>query len=165
MLIAYKPNINIVITGHIDHGKSTLIGRLLLDTKSLPKDKINELANISKDLGKDIELAYFADQFQEERVQEKTIDTTQLVLKTKDKNFVIIDAPGHAELIKNMITGATQAQAAILLIDATAGIKEQTLSHTYIISMLGINDLIVVINKMDLVNYGKDRFNEIKFEF
>src|SRR3989304_9611981 len=96
----------IVITGHVDHGKSTLIGRLLLDTGSLPKDKIAEIRKISRELGKDTELAYLTDQLREERERNITIDTTQIFFKTRRRNYVIIDAPGHVEFLKNMITGA-----------------------------------------------------------
>ena len=154
----------IVIVGHIDHGKSTLIGRLLYDTNSLPDDKIKEIKMVSESLGREIEFAYIIDNLQEEREQQLTIDTAQLFFKTKKRNYVIIDAPGHKEFIKNMVTGASQADLAILLVDAKEGIKEQTKRHSYIIKLLGIKNLIVTINKMDLVNYDEDKFNQIKKE-
>ncbi len=156
--------VKIVITGHIDHGKSTLIGRLLYDTNSLPDDKIKEIRKVSEDLGREVEFAYVIDNLQEEREQQLTIDTAQLFFKTKKRNYVIIDAPGHKEFIKNMITGASQADLAMLMIDANEGIKEQTTRHPYIIKMLGIKNLIVAVNKMDLVNYDEIKFNEIKKE-
>lgn len=159
-----KENLSITITGHIDHGKSTLIGRLLLDTDSLPKEKLAEIKKISAELGKDTELAFLADQLKEEREQSMTIDTTQIFFKTCKRNYVIIDSPGHAEFIKNMITGASQADAGVLLVDVAEGLKEQTRRHAYILGMLGIDKLIVVFNKMDLVNYEEERFKGIRNE-
>lgn len=159
-----QESINIVIIGDVDHGKSTLIGRLLLDTNSLSADKLKNLKKIAKELGKDTELAYFVDQLKEEREQEKTIDTTQIFFRIKNRRFVIIDTPGHVELLKNMITGAQQAQVGVLLIDAAEGIKEQTLRHVFLLSLLGIEKIIVVCNKMDLVGYKRTRFEELSAE-
>jgi len=153
---------NIVIVGHVDHGKSTLIGRLLYDTRSLPPDKFEEVKNTCKSLGKDMEFGFILDHLQEEREQGITIDTCQIFFKTPKRNYVIIDAPGHVEFIKNMITGASQAEAAILIIDAKEGVKEQTKRHAYILGMLGLKQIIVLINKMDLVDYKEKRFNEVK---
>jgi len=159
-----KETIKIVIVGHVDHGKSTLIGRLLLETNSLPKEKIEEIKKISKELGKEAELAYLTDQLKEERTRNITIDTTQIFFKSKKRNFVIIDTPGHVEFLKNMITGTTQAEAAILIVDAHEGIKEQTKRHAILLNLLGIKKIIVILNKMDLINYNKARFDEIKSE-
>ncbi len=153
---------NIVFVGHVDHGKSTLIGRLLYDTNSLPKDKVEEVKKTCEALGKDMEFGFILDHFQEEREQGITIDTCQIFFKTPKRNYVIIDAPGHVEFIKNMITGASQAEAAILIIDANEGVKEQTKRHAYILGMLGLKQIIVLINKMDLVDYKEERFNEVK---
>ena len=153
---------NIVFVGHVDHGKSTLIGRLLYDTNSLPKDKVEEVKKTCEALGKDMEFGFILDHLQEEREQGITIDTCQIFFKTPKRNYVIIDAPGHVEFIKNMITGASQAEAAILIIDANEGVKEQTKRHAYILSMLGLKQIIVLINKMDLVDYKEERFNEVK---
>ncbi|MGE5197654.1 MAG: sulfate adenylyltransferase subunit 1 [Deltaproteobacteria bacterium] len=160
-----KSNLKIVISGHVDHGKSTLIGRLLLDTNSLPEERIKEIRKISKELGKDTELAYLTDYLKEERENEMTIDTTQIFFKTRKRDYVIIDSPGHVEFIKNMLTGATQAEAAVLLIDANAGVKEQTKRHAYIVGLLGITNVIVVLNKMDLLDYKEERFQKLKLEF
>jgi len=157
-------NMKIVIVGHVDHGKSTLIGRLLYDTNSLPKDKFEEVKKTCEALGKDMEFGFILDHLQEEREQGITIDTCQIFFKTHKRNYVIIDAPGHVEFIKNMITGASQAEAAILIIDAKEGVKEQTKRHAYILGMLGLKQIIVLINKMDLVDYREERFNEIKKE-
>jgi len=159
-----KDTLKIVIVGHVDHGKSTLIGRLLYDTNSLPREKIAEIKKISKELGKDTELAYLTDQLREERERNVTIDTTQIFFKTRKRDYVIIDAPGHVEFLKNMISGASLAEAAVLIIDAKEGVMEQTRRHSYIISMLGIDKVILVVNKMDLIDYKEERFDEVSSE-
>jgi sulfate adenylyltransferase large subunit len=157
-------NLKFVIVGHIDHGKSTFIGRLLFDTNSLPEGKIEEIKAICDSLGKELEFGYVMDNLEEERDQNITIDTAQIFFKTKKREYTIIDAPGHVEFVKNMITGASQAEAAILIVDAEEGVQEQTRRHAYILSMLGLKQVIVIMNKMDLVNYKKDRFDEVKKE-
>jgi len=157
-----KEFLSIVITGHVDHGKSTLIGRLLLDTNSLPEDKIREIKKISLQLGKESGLAFITDHLKEERQQDMTIDTTQIFFKSQKRNYVIIDSPGHVEFIKNMLTGATLAEAAVLIVDAKAGVEEQTRRHAYLLGMLGIKNIIAIFNKMDLVGYAQSRFEEVK---
>jgi sulfate adenylyltransferase large subunit len=157
-------NLNFVIVGHVDHGKSTLIGRLLFDTDSLPEGKIDEIKAICESLGKDLEFGYVMDHLEEERDQGITIDTTQTFFKTDKRQYTIIDAPGHVEFVKNMITGASLAEAAILIVDADEGVQEQTKRHSYILSMLGIKQVLVVINKMDLVEYKQERCDEITNE-
>lgn len=159
-----KENLKFVMVGHIDHGKSTLIGRLLFDTDSLPPDKIEEIEKFSKNLGRETEFAFLLDHLQEEREQGITIDTTQTFFKTPKREYVIIDAPGHIEFVKNMITGASQAEAAILIIDAKQGIQEQTRRHANILSLLGLKQIIVVLNKMDLIDYKKEIFDKVKQE-
>lgn len=154
----------IVIVGHVDHGKSSLIGRLLYDTNSLAEDKIKEVENISQKMGKSIEFAFLLDHLQEEREQGITIDTTQTFFKTSKREYVIIDAPGHVEFIRNMVTGAAQADAAVLIVDAKEGIQEQTKRHAFILSMLGMEQIMLVINKMDLIQYQEDIFNDIVSE-
>ena len=153
-----------VIVGHVDHGKSTLIGRLLYDTKSLSPDKIEEIQRASKGLGKETEFAYLLDHLEEERQQGITIETTQVFFKSDKREYVIVDAPGHVEFMKNMITGASSAEAAVLIIDASEGIKEQTKRHAFILSLLGIKQIVVVINKMDLVNYDSKVFDSLRQE-
>jgi len=151
-----------VIVGHVDHGKSTLIGRLLYDTNSLPPDRLEEMRKTSADLGRETEFAYLLDHLEEERRQGITIDTTQVFFKTEKREYVIIDAPGHVEFVKNMITGASQAEAAVIIIDAKEGVQEQTKRHGYILSLLGLSQVVAVINKMDLVEYDQKRFNAVK---
>ena len=153
-----KDILKLVIVGHVDHG------RLLFDTNSLPPDRIKDIKKSSKELGKKTEFAFLMDHFQEEREQGITIDTSQTFFKTLKREYVIIDAPGHVEFVKNMITGASQAEAAILIIDLAEGIKEQTKRHAYLLSFLGLKQIIVVFNKMDLVGYKKDIFDKTKQE-
>ncbi len=159
-----KEYMDIVIVGHVDHGKSTLIGRLFYDTNSLPPGKLKELKQASDALGKELEFGFILDHLEEEREQGITIDTTQKFFNTEKRNYTIIDAPGHVEFIKNMITGASQAQAAILIVDASEGVQEQTKRHAYILSMLGLKQVIVVINKMDLINYNKEKYEKVQQE-
>jgi sulfate adenylyltransferase large subunit len=157
-----KENMKIVIVGHVDHGKSTLIGRLLYDTDSLPHGVMDEVKRACKELGRSVEFAYLLDQFEEERQQNITIDTTQMFFKTDKRNYVIIDAPGHVEFVKNMVTGASQAEAALLIVDANEGVQEQTKRHAYVLSMLGLKQVIVVLNKMDVIGYDEKRYDRVK---
>lgn len=156
--------LNIVVVGHVDHGKSTVIGRLLYDTKSLPEGAIDRVKKIAKEKGKPFEYAYLLDAFEEEQKQGITIDTTQLQFRTDKRDYVIIDAPGHKEFLKNMISGAASAEAALLIIDANEGIQEQSKRHGYILSLLGIQKAYVLVNKMDLIEYSEEKFNAIKQE-
>src|SRR4030042_2074387 len=157
-----RMGLKFVIVGHVDHGKSTLIGRLLYDTNSLAPDKIEEIQKTSKALGRETEFAYLLDHLEEERQQGITIDTTQVFFKTDRREYVIIDAPGHVEFVKNMITGASQAEAAGLIIEVNEGVKEQTQRHSYMLSLLGLAQVVVVFNKMDLVGYSRERFELVK---
>jgi bifunctional enzyme CysN/CysC/sulfate adenylyltransferase subunit 1 len=154
--------LRIVTVGHVDHGKSTVIGRLLYDTKSIPEGAIEKVKRISKETGKPFEYAYLLDAFEEEQAQGITIDTTQLQFHTDKRDYVIIDAPGHKEFLKNMISGAASAEAALLIIDANEGIQEQSKRHGYILSLLGIEQVYVVVNKMDLIEYSEEKFNNIQ---
>jgi len=156
-----KEHLKLVLVGHVDHGKSTLIGRLFYDTDSLPEEKIAEVKQVCDALGKELEFAYVLDHLEEERSQGITIDTTQLFFHTDKRDYVIIDAPGHREFTKNMITGASQAEAAILLVDADEGVQEQTRRHAYILTLLGLSQVIVAMNKMDLVDYSEEVFNRV----
>lgn len=152
----------IVIVGHVDHGKSTLIGRLLYDTGCLPSDKYAEIQRSSEMLGKIVEFAFVMDCLEEERSRGITIDTTQTFFKTPKRRYVIIDAPGHKEFLKNMITGSSQAEAALLIIDSFEGIRDQTRRHAYILGLLGLKQICVLLNKIDLVHYSEGKFFELK---
>ena len=151
----------IVIVGHVDHGKSTLIGRLLYDTGSLPEERVDEIRIASQSAGREMEFSFLMDHLEEERQRGITIDIAQTFFKSEKRRYVIIDAPGHKEFLKNMITGSSQAEAALLLIDAVEGVREQTKRHCFILGMLGIRQVVVLINKMDMVDYSQERFNTL----
>ncbi len=159
--VMQKKKIKIVIVGHVDHGKSTLIGRLMHDTDSLPEGKIDEIKTMCDSMGKELQYGFITDSLMEERTQGITIDTTRIFFKTDKKEYIIIDAPGHVEFVKNMITGASQAEAAVLIVDAKEGIQEQTKRHAYILGMLGLEQIIVVINKMDIIKFSQKKFNNL----
>lgn len=160
-----KERMNIVIVGHVDHGKSTLIGRLLADTNSLPVGKLEQIKRTCELNSKPFEYAFLLDALVDEQAQGITIDTARVFFKTSKREYIIIDAPGHIEFLKNMISGAARAEAAILLIDAHEGIAENSKRHAYMLSLLGIKQIVVAINKMDLVNYSELKFNEIKNDY
>lgn len=159
-----KEQFKFVIVGHVDHGKSTMIGRLLYETGSVMPDKIEEAKRISESQGQEMQFAYLLDHLEEERRQGITIDTTQVFFRTKKREYVIIDAPGHVEFVRNMITGASLADAAFLIIDAKEGVKEQTTRHAFLVSLIGIKNLIVLVNKMDIAGFSEKVHNEIKNE-
>ncbi|HAF02527.1 MAG TPA: adenylyl-sulfate kinase [Spartobacteria bacterium] len=159
------PKLKVVFVGHVDHGKSTLIGRILHDTDSLPEGKIDMVKKACAAEGMEFEFAFVLDALLEEQKQNVTIDTTQIPFRTARRNYVIIDAPGHKEFLKNMITGASRADAAILVIAANEGVREQSRRHAYLLSLLGIKQLIVVINKMDLAEFSEKRFLEVESEY
>ena len=156
--------LKLVIVGHVDHGKSTLVGRLLNDTDSLPSGKADAIRAMCERRGMPFEWSFLMDALQAERDQGITIDTTQIWLRTPGRETVIIDAPGHKEFLKNMITGAAQADAALLVIDAKEGVQEQSRRHGYLLHLLGIRQLLVAVNKMDAVDYSRERFAEIEKE-
>ena len=157
--------LRVVFVGHVDHGKSTLIGRVLHDTGSLPRGKIEEIRKACAAEGMEFEFAFLLDALLEEQKQNVTIDTTEIPFRTPRRRYAIIDAPGHKEFLKNMITGASRADAAVLVIGANEGVREQSRRHAYLLSMLGIKHLIVVVNKMDLVDYSEERFREIEQDY
>jgi bifunctional enzyme CysN/CysC len=160
-----EPSLRVVFVGHVDHGKSTLIGRILHDTGSLPQGKIEEIKKACAAEGMEFEFAFLLDALLEEQKQNVTIDTTEIPFRTARRRYAIIDAPGHKEFLKNMITGASRADAAVLVIGADEGVREQSRRHAYLLSMLGIRQIIVVVNKMDLVDYSEKRFREIEQEY
>lgn len=159
-----KDILNIVIAGHVDHGKSTLIGRVLFDTGSIAEDKLEAIRSASGGAAKDLDLAFLTDQLKEEREKLMTIDTSQIRFSTASRDYVIIDSPGHVAFTRNMITGATRADFGILVVSAVDGPKEQTRRHAYILNMLGIKTLAVLVNKMDLSAYSEERFAAVMNE-
>ena len=156
--------VRIVIVGHVDHGKSTLIGRLLAETGSLPDGKLDQLRQVSARRGMRFEWSFLLDALQSERDQGITIDTSQIRFRAPSRDIVLIDAPGHAEFMRNMITGASQADAALLLVDAAEGMREQTRRHARLLHLLGVRRLAVVVNKMDRVDYDSARFDALATE-
>ena len=159
-----RPSLRVVIVGHVDHGKSTLIGRLLHETGNLPDGKLEQLKAVAKRRGMPFEWAFLLDALQTERDQGITIDTSQIRFRTPSRDIVLIDAPGHTEFLRNMITGASQADAALLIVDAVEGVREQTRRHGYLLQLLGVHQVAVVINKMDRIDYDAARYKEIKKE-
>ncbi len=160
-----KEDMNIVIVGHVDHGKSTLMGRLLADTNSLPEGKLEQVKETCRRNAKPFEYAFLLDALKDEQSQGITIDTARCFFKTEKRDYIILDAPGHIEFLKNMITGASRAQAALLMIDAKEGVQENSRRHAYMLSMLGIRQIAVVINKMDLVDYSEEVYESVKKEY
>src|SRR5262245_45362090 len=160
-----REQMNVVIVGHVDHGKSTLIGRLLADTGSLPQGKLEEVKARCLRNARPFEYAFLLDALKDEQNQGITIDTARSFFKSKKRDYIIIDAPGHIEFLKNMITGAARAEAAILVIDANEGIRENSKRHGYMMSFLGIKNLTVCVNKMDLIGFDEKIFNAIKEEY
>ncbi|MGZ5537073.1 MAG: adenylyl-sulfate kinase [Chthoniobacterales bacterium] len=159
------PRLKIVFVGHVDHGKSTLIGRILHDTNSLPEGKIAAIQEACAAEGMEFEYAFLLDALLEEQSQNITIDTTQIPFRSARRRYVIIDAPGHKEFLKNMITGASRADAAVLVVAANEGVREQSRRHAYLLSLLGISQIVVVVNKMDLAGYSETTFREIEQEY
>jgi bifunctional enzyme CysN/CysC len=156
---------NIVFAGHVDHGKSTLLGRLYADTDSLPDGHLEKVRQICASQGKVFEYAFLFDAFLEEQEQGITIDTARTFFKWQGRQYLILDAPGHKEFLKNMISGAARAEAAVLIIDAAEGVQEQSRRHGYMLSLLGIRQLVVVVNKMDLVQYDPQAFSDIETSY
>ena len=161
---ATRPLVRIVIVGHVDHGKSTLVGRLLFETGGLASGKLEALQAASRRRGVPFEWSFLLDALQTERDQGITIDTTQISFHTRSRDVVMIDAPGHAEFLRNMITGASQADAALLIVDALEGVRDQTRRHGYLLHLLGIKQVAIVVNKMDRVDFSAERFEAISAE-
>ncbi len=157
--------LKIVIVGHVDHGKSTFVGRLFHETGSLPDGKLEQLRQVAERRGVPFEWANLMDALQSERDQNITIDTAQIWFHTRKRQYVIIDAPGHKEFLKNMVTGAANAEAALLLIDAQEGVQENSRRHGYLLNLLGIRQIAVLVNKMDLVGYSEERFRQLESEY
>lgn len=160
-----RTQMNIVICGHVDHGKSTVVGRLLADTNSLPAGKLDQVRATCERNSKPFEYAFLLDALKDEQSQGITIDAARVFFKTQHRDYIIIDAPGHIEFLKNMVTGASRAEAALLVIDAKEGVRENSKRHGYLLSMLGISQVVVLINKMDLVGYSEKVYQSISSEY
>ncbi len=158
---AQREQMSIVIAGHVDHGKSTVMGRLLADTGSLPVGKLDQVRALCERNSKPFEYAFLLDALKDEMSQGITIDAARVFFKTAQRDYLILDAPGHIEFLKNMITGASRAEAALLVIDAEEGVRENSRRHGYMLALLGVRQLAVVVNKMDLVDYSEPVFSAI----
>jgi bifunctional enzyme CysN/CysC len=156
-----RQDMRVVIAGHVDHGKSTIIGRLLADTGALPKGKLEQIREKCRRTAKPFEYAFLLDALKDEQAQGVTIDSARCFFKTKRRNYILIDAPGHTEFIKNMISGASRAEAAFLVIDAAEGVQDNSKRHGLYLSLLEIKQVCILINKMDLVKYSEKRFDEV----
>lgn len=156
---------NLVIVGHVDHGKSTVIGRLLADTNSLPEGKLQEVKERCARNAKPFEYAFLLDALKDEQSQGITIDSARCFFRSYKREYILIDAPGHIEFLKNMISGAARAEAAVLVIDALEGIRENSRRHGYLLGMLGIRQVVVAVNKMDLVDGSEEAFESIRQEY
>jgi bifunctional enzyme CysN/CysC len=151
-----------VTVGHVDHGKSSLIGRLLADTGNLPKGKLESIRKYCRQNNKDFEYAFLLDALADERKQGITIDMARCFFSYAERNYLLLDAPGHREFIKNMVTGSASASAAILVVDSSMGVEENTKTHSYLLSFLGVKEVIVAVNKMDLIAYSQSKFDKIR---
>jgi bifunctional enzyme CysN/CysC len=160
-----QQRMNIVIVGHVDHGKSTVIGRLLADTHSLPEGKLEQVRAQCELNSKPFEYAFLLDALKDEQAQGITIDAARVFFKSRLRHYLILDAPGHIEFLKNMITGAARAEAALLVIDAAEGVQENSRRHGYMVSLLGVRQLAVVVNKMDLVGWDRRVYDRIVSEY
>jgi len=154
------PRINLVVVGHKDHGKSTLIGRLLYDSKAIMKQKLDEIRTELKQSGKKFEFAFLLDSLEEERKGGLTIDIMHTPFKSKKYLYTIIDCPGHKEFIEKMLTGASEADAAVLVVSAKEGIQDQTRQHAFLIKTLGVKQLVVAVNKLDSVDYQENKYKQ-----
>ncbi|MWG35580.1 translation elongation factor EF-1 subunit alpha [Halomarina oriensis] len=163
--MADKPHQNLAVIGHVDHGKSTMVGRLLFETGSVPEHVIEQHREEAEEKGKGgFEFAYVMDNLAEERERGVTIDIAHQKFETDSYHFTIVDCPGHKDFVKNMITGASQADNAVLVVAADDGVAPQTQEHVFLARTLGIDELIIAVNKMDLVDYKEDTYEDVKEE-
>jgi elongation factor 1-alpha len=162
-MAAEKLNLNVIFVGHVDHGKSTTVGRLMFECGKIPEQELQKLREEAEKLGKKgFEFAFIMDRFKEERERGVTIDLAYKKLATKKFNITIIDAPGHKDFVKNMITGASQADCAFLVVAASDGVMPQTQEHAFLLRTMGVQQVACWINKMDVVNYDEKKFNQVK---
>ncbi len=155
------PRLAFVVVGHVDHGKSTLVGRLLAETGAVEPGRVEKARRICEERRRPFEYAFLLDALEEEQLQGVTIDMTEARFQWHDRDYLVIDAPGHQEFVRNMITGAAHADAALLLVDAKEGVQEQSCRHAYLLSFLGIKHVAVVVSKMDLVDWSETAFNRL----
>jgi bifunctional enzyme CysN/CysC len=160
-----REQMDIVVIGHVDHGKSTLVGRLLADTGSLPEGKLQQVQQACRRNAKPFEYAFLLDALKDEQTQGITIDSARCFFHTARREYIIIDAPGHIEFLKNMISGAARAEAGLLVIDVAEGVRENSRRHGYLMSMLGVRQIAVCVNKMDLVGYREEAFAAVRDEY
>ncbi|MDD5418081.1 MAG: translation elongation factor EF-1 subunit alpha [Candidatus Nanoarchaeia archaeon] len=161
--MAKKEHLNLIFMGHVDHGKSTLLGRVFFETGVLTPQQLEKFKKMAEELGKGTwEYAYALDASPEERKRGVTIDLAHKKFETDKYYFTVIDAPGHRDFVKNMITGASQADAAVLVVAASDGVMSQTKEHAYLAKVLGVKQIKVAINKIDVVNYDEKKFNDVK---
>src|SRR3989339_810485 len=161
--MAAKPHVNLVFIGHVDHGKSTTVGRLLYDSGALSEQDYRKLKQEAESRGKGtFAFAYAMDNLKEERERGVTIDVAYKKFNGQKNTFTIIDAPGHRDFVKNMITGTSQADAAVLVVSAKEGIQPQTKEHAFLSQVMGLKQLIIAVNKMDEVKYEQKAFDALK---
>ncbi len=160
-----KPHMNIVFVGHVDHGKSTTVGRLLFDSGNIDEQALRKLKDKAQELGKaGFEFAFVMDNLKEERERGVTIDLSHKKFVTDKYEYTVIDAPGHRDFIKNMITGASQADVGVLVVAATEGIMDQTKEHVFLCRTLGVSQIAIAVNKMDVVNFSQEKYDAVKKE-
>jgi bifunctional enzyme CysN/CysC len=164
-MVAEREELNLVVVGHVDHGKSTIIGRLLADSNALPEGKLEFVKEKCRRNARPFEYAFLLDALKDEQAQGITIDVARCFFKTEKRSYIIIDAPGHIEFLKNMVTGASWAEAALLVIDASEGVRENSRRHGFLLSMLGVRQIAVLVNKMDAVNYDEQVYRQIVEEY
>jgi len=160
-----RQRLSVVIAGHVDHGKSTVVGRLLADTGSLPEGKLDQIRALCERSGRPFEYAYLLDALKDERTQGITIDTARVFFRTAAREYLLLDAPGHVEFIRNLVTGAARADAALLVIDAGEGVQDNSRRHGYLLGLLGVRSVVVLVNKMDRVDYEERVFRGIVEEY
>jgi len=154
-----------VIGGHVDHGKSTVVGRLLADSGVLPEGKLEQVRALCERTGRPFEYAFLLDALKDERSQGITIDTARVFFSRGQRDYLLLDAPGHVEFVRNLVTGAARADAALLVIDAQEGVRDNSRRHGHLMGLLGIRQLAVVINKMDLVGYAESKFQQLASDY
>ena len=159
--VAEREVLQVVTVGHVDHGKSTLVGRLMVDTQTIAPAKVQAVRELCERQGKAFEFAFLLDALEAERDQGITIDSARSFFKTDQRDYILVDAPGHVEFLRNMVSGAARTEAALLLLDAHEGIKENSRRHGKLLSLLGVKQMVVVINKLDLIDFDQGRFEEL----